>query len=473
MMIDERSSMCQNDILEKGPKKSKMTDQSRLASFFSYPYTSEVGAFVLAEAGFYYKGQNDAVICRHCGLKYSGWQKGDNPKCIHLKQSPKCSFFQTSKSETGVYGCSSEKGNILLSGANGGPEDIVSERKYDTEHHIKSKTYTTQISFQETKSTPKAVTEVQTEEKTCVSDQNVPDNAVHRDDRIRFKTIYDPYNENEAIEEQHEAEHFLRTEDSATTTAPIETQTVESRVDNTREDLSDSNHVSEGHSDTTVIETTTGPLETTRPKYEQFSVLATRLNSYRHWPKHLKQRPEVLAKAGLFYEGTNDFVRCFHCAGGLREWDPEDDPFYEHARWFPFCPFMRLIKGDKYITGVQSGTIKPPDIQPDYKLKSGQRKESNLFDHPAVLSIMEMGYSKTILTKAITIYRKRHGTDLKAEKLLPIVWEIQENNMDVITDEEIFEIEQTKDNETETRCESKSDITELVTAAESTTKGNQ
>ena len=40
-----------------------------------------------------------------------------------------------------------------------------------------------------------------------------------------------------------------------------------------------------------------------KPKYPQYAVLATRLSSFRNWPKDLGQKPEDLAKAGFVYEG--------------------------------------------------------------------------------------------------------------------------------------------------------------------------
>ena len=40
-----------------------------------------------------------------------------------------------------------------------------------------------------------------------------------------------------------------------------------------------------------------------KPKYPQYAVLATRLPSFRNWPKELGQKPEDLAKAGFVYEG--------------------------------------------------------------------------------------------------------------------------------------------------------------------------
>lgn len=50
------------------------------------------------------------------------------------------------------------------------------------------------------------------------------------------------------------------------------------------------------------------------------------------------------------FVGVGDQVRCFHCDGGLRHWDPDDDPWTEHARWFPSCSFIKLVKGQEFIS---------------------------------------------------------------------------------------------------------------------------
>lgn len=37
----------------------------------------------------------------------------------------------------------------------------------------------------------------------------------------------------------------------------------------------------------------------------------------------------------FFFKGRNDDVKCFCCDGGLRCWESGDDPWIEHAKWFP------------------------------------------------------------------------------------------------------------------------------------------
>ncbi|KAH3812945.1 hypothetical protein DPMN_141388 [Dreissena polymorpha] len=86
---------------------------------------------------------------------------------------------------------------------------------------------------------------------------------------------------------------------------------------------------------------------------EQSTRGSERLDTYTHWPQHLSQSPEQLAEAGLYYTGVDDHCRCFACDGGLGKWIPGDDPWIEHCRWFPACPYAREIKGDEFINLIQ------------------------------------------------------------------------------------------------------------------------
>jgi hypothetical protein len=50
--------------------------------------------------------------------------------------------------------------------------------------------------------------------------------------------------------------------------------------------------------------------------------------------------PNLLAKAGFFYFNDGDKVQCAFCLGVIGTWEPTDDPFVEHRRHFPRCPFI-------------------------------------------------------------------------------------------------------------------------------------
>lgn len=107
----------------------------------------------------------------------------------------------------------------------------------------------------------------------------------------------------------------------------------------------------------------------TAPRKPRFTSLSARLASFAGWPPHLIQTPPVLAEAGFYYEHpstapnsnnamqASDHVRCFHCDGGLKHWDPHDDPWTEHARWFPQCSYVLLVKGPEFVMGASRGSL--------------------------------------------------------------------------------------------------------------------
>jgi hypothetical protein len=37
----------------------------------------------------------------------------------------------------------------------------------------------------------------------------------------------------------------------------------------------------------------------------------------------------------------------------LRNWESADDPWEEHARWFPFCKYIIKMKGKEYIDSIR------------------------------------------------------------------------------------------------------------------------
>jgi len=51
--------------------------------------------------------------------------------------------------------------------------------------------------------------------------------------------------------------------------------------------------------------------------------------------------------------GPHDNVKCFYCDGGLKNWQPDDKPWVEHARWFPRCDFLIAQRDANYIRSVQ------------------------------------------------------------------------------------------------------------------------
>ncbi|XP_068272356.1 baculoviral IAP repeat-containing protein 7 [Nyctibius grandis] len=88
-----------------------------------------------------------------------------------------------------------------------------------------------------------------------------------------------------------------------------------------------------------------------------------RLSTFQNWPQYTDMHPEQLARAGFFYTGESDVVRCFYCDGGVRNWSFGDDPWREHAKWYPGCEFLLQSRGREFISSVQdsvSSTLLSP-----------------------------------------------------------------------------------------------------------------
>uniref|UniRef100_A0A2K6LHY1 NLR family apoptosis inhibitory protein n=1 Tax=Rhinopithecus bieti TaxID=61621 RepID=A0A2K6LHY1_RHIBE len=75
-----------------------------------------------------------------------------------------------------------------------------------------------------------------------------------------------------------------------------------------------------------------------------------RLGSFRNWPFYAQGiSPPVLSEAGFVFTGKQDTVQCFSCGGCLGNWEEGDDPWKEHAKWFPKCEFLQSKKSSEEI----------------------------------------------------------------------------------------------------------------------------
>lgn len=107
-----------------------------------------------------------------------------------------------------------------------------------------------------------------------------------------------------------------------------------------------------------------------------YTLLQTRLDSYKEWPATLSQQPADLAKAGFYYFGIKDMVKCFFCNGGLKNWDHNDDPFQDHVRWFPKCQFIRQLMGAEYVEKIRE---KYKNMDSGFNNEYGNPSSSNQF----------------------------------------------------------------------------------------------
>jgi len=108
-----------------------------------------------------------------------------------------------------------------------------------------------------------------------------------------------------------------------------------------------------------------------------------RMKSFDGWPPGLAQRPLQLASAGFFYMNTSDHVRCFCCDGALRNWEPNDDPWVEHARWFSRCSFLLSVKGEEYVKQIHDQYKDDDPGLGGHTRESASKDEETKKDQPA------------------------------------------------------------------------------------------
>ncbi|KAJ8311141.1 hypothetical protein KUTeg_011305 [Tegillarca granosa] len=154
---------------------------------------------------------------------------------------------------------------------------------------------------------------------------------------------------------------------------------------------------------------------------------------------------ETVTNAVSGKSGKDDRVRCFFCGGGLFNWEENDDPWVEHARWFPKCVYLRQSKSDEFIYKVHQEVQRGitdfshlKDYKPGHRTQTPSTSttldengvlpsasvtsdKNDVMSHPAVISVLDMGTDKTLVKKAVETINKLN------EKLLLKVWEIQDS----------------------------------------------
>ncbi|KAL4222177.1 hypothetical protein ACF0H5_018217 [Mactra antiquata] len=89
------------------------------------------------------------------------------------------------------------------------------------------------------------------------------------------------------------------------------------------------------------------------PEYADYKV---RMDSYINWTSE-RHNPVHLSKAGFFYTGNGDLVRCFQCGVGLKDFITDIVPTIEHARYSPDCKFLEKLVGTHGLTDIKRNLI--------------------------------------------------------------------------------------------------------------------
>ncbi|XP_032688139.1 baculoviral IAP repeat-containing protein 7 isoform X2 [Odontomachus brunneus] len=328
-------------------------EENRLKTFDEWPTNAAVDAARIAKAGFYYTGYGLEVQCFLCGTTVSDWNYGDQAMARHRQAQPACPFVLNA----------ADTCNIPLVPASAG---------ISTELAVTSSSLATRQS-NVIKGNPGEVRETIVRSTNPLKDYGTVSQRLRSFNSWPISSVVSPeqlaksgfyyLQFSDLVEciycggvltkweagDDPDSEHRLHfpncdfymryeTEDEA-----LEIPNV-TLVPGTKTDMTELG-----------IQIHNGPSNPKNATYEE------RLRTFVGWPTDHNQTPEMLSTAGFYYTGFQDQVRCFHCDGGLRNWEPEDDVWSEHARWFPTCTFVNLVRGQEF---VKHCVVNRPPLDP-------------------------------------------------------------------------------------------------------------
>lgn len=141
------------------------------------------------------------------------------------------------------------------------------------------------------------------------------------------------------------------------------------------------------------------------PTHPGYSLREKRRASFVNWPRHAFSNVEALVDAGLFYEGEDDMAICYYCGGALRSWQKDDNPFVEHARWYPECTFVKLsMEPALYNTvrSLQEECLMETDPVTTNTDEVKDKLISEIFDKSTVEFYRKVGIGQNKLRQAVT-----------------------------------------------------------------------
>ncbi|KAM6173010.1 baculoviral IAP repeat-containing protein 3 [Erethizon dorsatum] len=368
----------------------------RMSTYSTFPAGVPVSERSLARAGFYYTGVKDKVKCFCCGLMLDNWKQGDNPIEKHKKLYPSCSFVQNLTSVNNLEATSqpffsssvtNSTHSLLPSLENSGyfsgsyssfPSSPVNFRANQDISALRTSPYHCAMSTEKAR-----LLTYQMWPLTFLSPTDLAKAGFYYigpGDRVACFACggklsnWEP--KDDAMSEH--LRHFPN--------CPF----LENHLQNTSR-YAVSNLSMQTH--------------------------AARFKTFFNWPSSVLVHPEQLASAGFYYVGHSDDVKCFCCDGGLRCWELGDDPWVEHAKWFPRCEYLIRIKGQEFVSQVQASyphlleqLLSTSDTPEDENAESpivhfgpgeSQSEDAVMMNTPVVKAALEMGFSRRLIKQTV------------------------------------------------------------------------
>ncbi|XP_053130276.1 E3 ubiquitin-protein ligase XIAP isoform X2 [Hemicordylus capensis] len=405
---------------EENPDRELAKECCRLQTFANFPSRCPVSSLTLARAGFFYTGEGDKVKCFSCHATVEGWQPMDTAVGRHRAVSPSCTFindltFSKQDIHSVLPNCQPRIENGL---GDSSPLDPSPELCAD--YLLRSG------------------------QVVDLSDTLYPRNpAMCREEaRLRSFLNWPPYAPIAPEELAKAGLYYTGTEDQVECFCcggklknwePCDQAWSEHRrhfprcffvlgrnVGNVGSAPNHSGEAELGESERCHVSLPQNP---SMANYE------TRIQTFMTWRYSVSK--EQLAQAGFYSTGNGDNVVCFHCGGGLQEWKEGENPWEQHAKWFPGCKYLVEKKGQDFVNSVhltqslQDSTIETAE-------KTSSIKDEELLQNHLVQDAMRMGFSLGEIRK--TMERKRHLSTEHYKSVEALVTDLVNAQSDKIQD---------------------------------------
>lgn len=396
-MQDLNNSRFLQDLLKSTASINSITmdlscELYRISTFSKFPVNAPVSERSLAKAGFYYVGTDDKVKCFNCNLMLDNWKKGDNAVEKHKKLYPSCSFIQNvsplnlGASEYSAFSPPNPQPHSTASEQETGyfsnsfasmPNDLVSARAVEDMSHQRGNDNNYMY----------------TEEARLGTYTEWPLTFLSPSDLAKAGFYYVGPGDKVACFACDGKLNNWEPKDNA--------------MSEHRRHFPNCQFVSNSARPSLRCSVSNVSMQTT----------SSRLKTFVNWPARIPVTPKKLAEAGFYYVGRNDDVKCFCCDGGLRCWESGDDPWVEHAKWFPRCEYLLHVKGQSFVTDIQDRyphlldqLLSSSDTQnneaqypPIIRLGNENTQDDEIYMNTTVVqNVLQMGFNRRLVKETVT-----------------------------------------------------------------------
>ncbi|XP_071170353.1 putative inhibitor of apoptosis [Mytilus edulis] len=181
------------------------------------------------------------------------------------------------------------------------------------------------------------------------------------------------------------------------------------------------------------------------PKFPNLKDEGDRLKTFSNWPNNIVRPTSIdIAKAGFFYTGRGDECRCFYCDGGLQHWEIGDNPWEQHAYYFPSCKFVLKTKEKVVTSDIRERFVaSAPNV--DALMRESEEAEENKYqDSLEKLAELEDTLEES-LTSQLQLTRSIKKLEAEKRNLTVLLEKKNKEDLNVLLEKKNKKIDQLKD----------------------------